>query len=178
MTECIAQSAAHNLQVECWRECFLAFSPKHFSWGTELEFECLLFAAILAFSEITADNSNFGKFALSLYDTGKYMRLDSAAQKALNVMKQRTDANDAFSLYGLMNRGRTAMARRLLKAHSCHWFPNFLPVCASHVEPDLYSSFDWGKPFQGHILSQEVGDACSRRKWHFHLKGFLHAVML
>ena len=46
------------------------------------------------------------------------MRLDSAAQKALNVMKQRTDANDNFSLYGLMSRGRTAMARRLLKVLS------------------------------------------------------------
>ena len=72
-------------------------------------------AAVLAFSDVTADSSNFGKFQLALYDTGRYMRLDSAAQRALNVMKQRTDANDNFSLYGLMNRGRTAMARRLLK---------------------------------------------------------------
>lgn len=70
---------------------------------------------MLAFSEVTADSSNFGKYQLSLYDTGRYMRLDSAAQRALNVMKQRTDANDNFSLYGLMNRGRTAMARRLLR---------------------------------------------------------------
>lgn len=73
---------------------------------------------MLAFSEVTADGSNFGKFRLSLYDTGRYMRLDSAAQRALNVMKQRTDANDSFSLYGLMNKGRTAMARRLLRVRS------------------------------------------------------------
>lgn len=46
------------------------------------------------------------------------MRLDAAAQRALNVLRQRTDANDSFSLYGLLNRGRTAMAKRLLKART------------------------------------------------------------
>lgn len=60
-------------------------------------------------------DSGHRKWSLSLYDTGRYMRLDAAAQRALNVLKQRTDANDSFSLYGLMNRGRTSMAKRLLK---------------------------------------------------------------
>ena len=46
------------------------------------------------------------------------MRLDAAAQRALNVLRQRTDANDSFSLYGLLNRGRTVMAKRLLKARA------------------------------------------------------------
>jgi hypothetical protein len=63
-----------------------------------------------------ADASSLGKFSLALYDTGRYMRLDSAAQRALNVMKSKLDANDSFSLYGLMNRARTAMGKRLLKA--------------------------------------------------------------
>jgi len=43
------------------------------------------------------------------------MRLDSAAQKALNVLKSKTDANDSFSLYGLMDRCATPMGKRLLK---------------------------------------------------------------
>ena len=72
-------------------------------------------AAVIAFSELMAMDSCHHKWTLSLYDTGRYMRLDAAAQRALNVMKQRTDANDTFSLYGLMNRGRTPMAKRLLK---------------------------------------------------------------
>jgi DNA mismatch repair ATPase MutS len=72
-------------------------------------------AAVIAFSEVMAVDSGHGKWGLALYDTGRYMRLDVAAQRALNVMKQRTDANDSFSLYGLMNKGRTAMAKRLLK---------------------------------------------------------------
>lgn len=99
-------------------------------------------AALLSFSEILADSGAHGKYMLSVYDPGRrlidiwsslrhcgvcmnflwpprpgcYMRLDAAAQRALNVMKARTDANDNFSLYGLMSRSRTAMGKRLLKA--------------------------------------------------------------
>lgn len=85
--------------------------PKPFP--ISLTFAC---AAVIAFSEVMADASQHGKYALSLYDAGRCMRLDAAAQRALNVLPQRTDANDSFSLYGLLNRGRTTMARRLLKA--------------------------------------------------------------
>jgi DNA mismatch repair protein MSH2 len=73
---------------------------------------------VLEFSDIKSEASSHGKYNLALHDMGRYMRLDSAAQRALNVMKQRTDANDSFSLYGIMNRGRTAMAKRLLKVRS------------------------------------------------------------
>lgn len=72
-------------------------------------------AAVLGFTEVMADSSNLGHFTLGLHDMGRYMRLDAAAQRALNVMKSRSDANDAFSLYGLMNRCKTVMGRRLLK---------------------------------------------------------------
>ena len=73
-------------------------------------------AAVLAFTEVMADRDMHGKYSLELYDTGRYMRLDAAAQRALNVLKSKTDANDNFSLYGLLNRARTAMGKRLLKA--------------------------------------------------------------
>ena len=43
---------------------------------------------MLAFSEVLADASSHNKYSLALYDTGKYMRLDAAAQRALNVLKQ------------------------------------------------------------------------------------------
>ena len=72
-------------------------------------------AAVLGFTEVMADSSNLGHFTLGLHDMGRYMRLDAAAQRALNVMKSRSDANDAFSLYGLMNRCKTVMGKRLLK---------------------------------------------------------------
>ena len=72
--------------------------------------------AVLAFTEVLADRDTHGKYSLALYDSGRYMRIDSAAQRALNVLRSRTDANDNFSLYGLLNRTRTAMGKRLLKA--------------------------------------------------------------
>ena len=57
-----------------------------------------------------------GRYKLSHFDTGKYMRLDAAAIRALNVARDRADsgASDSFSLYKLLNRGRTAMGKRLL----------------------------------------------------------------
>ena len=70
---------------------------------------------MLSFTEVMADSGNLGHFTLGLHDMGRYMRLDAAAQRALNVMKSRSDANDAFSLYGLMNRCKTVMGKRLLK---------------------------------------------------------------
>ena len=74
-----------------------------------------LHAGVLAFSDVMVDPSNFGRFSLSLYNCECFLRMDSAALQALNVMPQRVDVNDSFSLYGLMNRGKTALSRRLLK---------------------------------------------------------------
>lgn len=89
-------------------------------------------AAVLVFTEVMADRDMHGKYSLELYDTGRYMRLDAAAQRALNVLKSKTDANDNFSLYGLLNRARTAMGKRLLKVqprawHVCCSKPSVLP---------------------------------------------------
>ena len=72
-------------------------------------------AGLLAFTEVMADSQSHNKFSLTYFDTGRAMRLDSAAQRALNIVRGRDDANDSFSLYGLMNRGKTAMGKRLLK---------------------------------------------------------------
>ena len=52
------------------------------------------------------------------YEPGKFLRLDSAALRALNVFPSSSDANENFSLFGLMNRSRTPMAKRLLKVRS------------------------------------------------------------
>lgn len=80
-------------------------------------------AGVIAFSEVLGDVGNHGKYSLSLYDMGRFMRLDAAAQRALNVMKTKFDANDNFSLYGLMSRARTTMGKRLLKVSQ----PTILP---------------------------------------------------
>ena len=71
-------------------------------------------AAVLRFSELLADSTNHGRCTLSMYDTGRYMRLDSSALRALNVLPERSDGPSSFSLYGLLNKSRTPMGRRLL----------------------------------------------------------------
>ncbi|KAF6256271.1 DNA mismatch repair protein [Scenedesmus sp. NREL 46B-D3] len=73
-------------------------------------------AGLVAFASLTSDGSGLGKHSLALYDPGRFMRLDAAASRALNVLPQRLDGSASFSLYGIMARGKTAMGKRLLKA--------------------------------------------------------------
>lgn len=70
---------------------------------------------LLSYAELLADESNYGNFTIQRYNLDSYMRLDSAAVRALNVLESKTDANKNFSLFGLMNRTCTAgMGKRLL----------------------------------------------------------------
>ncbi|GMH34046.1 hypothetical protein BSKO_01880 [Bryopsis sp. KO-2023] len=71
-------------------------------------------AAVIAFSELAASTYR-GRLELSLHDIGSSMRLDSAAQRALNLFPQKNDDNKVLSVYGLLNRARTAMGKRKLK---------------------------------------------------------------
>ncbi|KAL5751371.1 hypothetical protein ACOSP7_025974 [Xanthoceras sorbifolium] len=71
--------------------------------------------ALLSYAELLADESNYGNYSIRRYNLDSYMRLDSAAMRALNVLESKTDANKNFSLFGLMNRTCTAgMGKRLL----------------------------------------------------------------
>ncbi|CAK9330010.1 unnamed protein product [Citrullus colocynthis] len=79
------------------------------------EFAPAALGALLAYAELLADESNYGNFNIQKYNLDSYMRLDSAAMRALNVLESKTDANKNFSLFGLMNRTCTAgMGKRLL----------------------------------------------------------------
>ncbi|XP_027167250.1 DNA mismatch repair protein MSH2 [Coffea eugenioides] len=72
-------------------------------------------ASILSYAELLADESNYGNYSIRQYNLDNYMRLDSAAMRALNVMESKSDANKNFSLFGLLNRTCTAgMGKRLL----------------------------------------------------------------
>ncbi|CAL5374356.1 unnamed protein product [Camellia sinensis] len=71
--------------------------------------------SLLSYAELLADESNYGSYSIRQYNLDSYMRLDSAAMRALNVMESKTDANKNFSLFGLLNRTCTAgMGKRLL----------------------------------------------------------------
>lgn len=71
--------------------------------------------ALLSYADLLADETNYGNYTIRKYNLDSYMRLDSAAIRALNVLESKTDANKNFSLFGLMNRTCTAgMGKRLL----------------------------------------------------------------
>jgi DNA mismatch repair protein MSH2 len=71
--------------------------------------------ALLSYVDLLADDSNYGNYSIEKYSLDWYMRLDSAAVRALNVFESKTDLNKNFSLFGLMNRTCTAgMGKRLL----------------------------------------------------------------
>ncbi|XP_059641763.1 DNA mismatch repair protein MSH2 [Cornus florida] len=79
------------------------------------EFAPAALGSLLSYAELLADESNYGNYNIRQYNLDSYMRLDSAAMRALNVMESKTDANKNFSLFGLMNRTCTAgMGKRLL----------------------------------------------------------------
>jgi DNA mismatch repair protein MSH2 len=62
---------------------------------------------------------NAERFTLDLYKPEQFMRLDMAAQRALHIFPARGDARAAAStssVYGLLNRTRTAMGKRLLRS--------------------------------------------------------------
>ena len=120
-------------------------------------------AAVLGFTEVMADSSNLGHFTLGLHDMGRYMRLDAAAQRALNVMKSRADANDAFSLYGLMNRCKTVMGKRLLKVSAAPFTPvrliNCIRCAAEHATDSSLHKVD-AQNINGTAVLTEVCICC------------------
>lgn len=54
------------------------------------------------------------KFTLTSLDLSQYMRLDSSALRALNLMPSVRDGSKTMSLYGLLNHCKTAGGQRLL----------------------------------------------------------------
>jgi len=80
----------------------------------EREGAAVALSGLISYTELLADESGYGKHSLQMYDTGKFMRLDSAALRALNVFKSKNEASDTFSVYGLLNKCKTPMGKRLL----------------------------------------------------------------
>lgn len=82
---------------------------------SEFEFALCALGSLLSYIDLLADESNYGNYTIMKYNLANYMRLDSAAVRALNILESKTDANKNYSLFGLMNRTCTAgMGKRLL----------------------------------------------------------------
>jgi DNA mismatch repair protein MSH2 len=64
--------------------------------------------------ELLRDETGFGHFKLRTFDLSQYMKLDASAVEALNLFPAASDSDKNMSLYGLLNKCRTAAGSRLL----------------------------------------------------------------
>lgn len=72
-------------------------------------------AAALQYVDVFSDASSYGTYSLVRHDLSQYMRLDSAAVRALNLFDLRNPKNTSPStVYGLLNKCHTAGGSRLL----------------------------------------------------------------
>ncbi|VVT44048.1 uncharacterized protein SAPINGB_P000276 [Magnusiomyces paraingens] len=82
-------------------------------------------AALIKYLELMSQPEMFGHFSIVQHDLSQYMRLDASAIKALNLMPGPRDgttsssgtgpnASKSMSLFGLLNRCKTAAGTRLL----------------------------------------------------------------
>lgn len=71
-------------------------------------------SALIKYLGIMSDASNFGQYQLYQHDLSQYMKLDSSALKALNLMPGPRDGSKTMNLYGLLNHCKTPVGSRLL----------------------------------------------------------------
>ncbi|KAF2722316.1 DNA mismatch repair protein [Polychaeton citri CBS 116435] len=71
-------------------------------------------AALIKYLGVMSDPSNYGEYQLYQHDLSQYMKLDSSALKALNLMPGPKDGSKTMNLYGLLNHCKTPVGSRLL----------------------------------------------------------------
>ncbi|KAJ3315920.1 MutS-like protein [Boothiomyces sp. JEL0838] len=71
-------------------------------------------AATISYLSLLDDESNLNAYTLSNHNLSQYMKLDSAAVKALNLTPAPNEGNKNMNLYGLLNRCQTSQGSRLL----------------------------------------------------------------
>ncbi|KAI9092089.1 muts domain V-domain-containing protein [Phlyctochytrium arcticum] len=81
----------------------------------ELKTAMCCVASLIKYLGLLTDESNFHQYTLTNYDFSHYMRLDAAAVRALNLFPGPQDgSNKSMSLYGLLNKCKTAQGARLM----------------------------------------------------------------
>lgn len=70
--------------------------------------------ALIHYFSLLSQTQDYGHYELISHNLEKFMRLDSAAIRALNVMPGPRDGEKSMSLYGLLNHCKTLAGSRLL----------------------------------------------------------------
>ncbi|KAG2214885.1 hypothetical protein INT45_009578 [Circinella minor] len=96
-------------------------------------------ACLLKYLSLLEDESNFKHYKLKNHDLSQYMRLDASALNALNLMPSPQEgSNKTMSLYGLLNKCKTAQGSRLL----VQWLKQpLLNIQEIHRRQDLLEMF-------------------------------------
>ena len=81
---------------------------------TDLKLAMSSAAALIKYLGVMSDHTNFGEYKLYQHDLSQYMKLDSSALKALNLMPGPKDGSKTMNLYGLLNHCKTPVGSRLL----------------------------------------------------------------
>jgi DNA mismatch repair protein MSH2 len=71
-------------------------------------------SSLLRFLDLLGDSTNHAAFTLVRFSPSAHVRLDAAALRALHILPAAGDASKSMSLYGLLNRCRSAMGSRRL----------------------------------------------------------------
>ncbi|VDP77624.1 unnamed protein product [Echinostoma caproni] len=68
----------------------------------------------LSSNQLKADDSNAASFTIESFNMDNFVRLDSAATRALHLLPGPDDKNKYHSVFGVLNNCRTAQGQRLL----------------------------------------------------------------
>ncbi|KAG8994263.1 MutS-like protein [Tulasnella sp. JGI-2019a] len=82
----------------------------------DLKIAMAAISALIAYLGLMTEDTNFGQYTLHHHDLSQYMKLDASALRALNLMPNPQQDHGAknMSLFGLLNRCKTAQGVRLL----------------------------------------------------------------
>ena len=81
---------------------------------TELKLAMGAASSLIKYLGVMSDSTNFGQYQLYQHDLSQYMKLDSSALRALNLMPGPRDGSKSMSLFGLLNHCKTPVGSRLL----------------------------------------------------------------
>ncbi|EPS97986.1 hypothetical protein FOMPIDRAFT_1127467 [Fomitopsis schrenkii] len=73
-------------------------------------------SALVSYLSLLSDPTNHGTFSIRMHDLSQFMRLDASALRALNLAEApgNIGSNKNTTLFGLLNKGKTAQGSRLL----------------------------------------------------------------